>query len=434
MKNQQQDIMETLIAVLSGEKQYSEEFLVAWKAHGNVRNQSTEYGFFNPDLTAYLAMDGKNETLKQAKHYNCSLKVGSEGELPEALDRILKNPVFIGYTYNSLLDRLKELKEQNQELHSWMIASLKESNEMNAFLAEKLTSNRLGVLSKIDYYAFYEEVYGKRGKLRSVILDKVAELFQKISSKNRDERDYKITLLSRLSKHDFLNSDKGIEFLSWVIQNESVSIVRVAAIETLGQLGERGLPMVRQIIKEADEDMRAAAAVAAVEIGKSALPIVEQALKDPSLKVQAAALNTARRLGDKGLLIFEQVTAKIRENALPELLKQAIQNPKDKSTQFSAVDFAGRLGEKGLPIFKLALKDNNPNLHFYTARVAGKMGEKGLPILKQTVKSPDKDVRAITLEALSKLGQKGLPLLKETLNSISNKEEKIEIQNLIDKT
>ena len=424
---------EVMVAVLSGEEQYREAVLAAWNEHGNVRDQSTEYGFFNPDLTAYPAINGKDETLKQAKHYNCVLKVGAEEELPEALDRILENPVFIGYTYNSLLDRLKDLKEQNPELHSWMIAGLRESEETNFFLVRKLTSDRLGILSKIDYYTFYEEVYGRKENLRSLILDKVEELFKKIPSETREERDYKKEFLSSLLKHGYLNSDKGIELLRTVIQNENASSVRVTAIETLGRIDERVLPMVKQIIKEENEDMRAAAAVAAVELGESALPTVEQALKDESLKVRAAVLNTARRVGEEGFLMLEQVMAKIGDNALFKLLEEAIKNPKNKSAQFTAVDFSGRLGGRGVLILKLALKDDNQKLHFHAARTAGDIGEKGLPILEQTIRSPDKEVRSAAVASLGKLGQKGLPLLKEALDyDFLNKEEKMEIQRIID--
>lgn len=75
--------------VLNREDLYSKEILEAWKNHGNVRNPSTEFGFFNPDLTAYPAMDEKDEILKQAKHYDCLLKIESGERLLRALDEVL---------------------------------------------------------------------------------------------------------------------------------------------------------------------------------------------------------------------------------------------------------------------------------------------------------------------------------------------------------
>ena len=173
---------------------------MAWKAHGNVRDQSTEYGFFNPDLTAYPAIDTNNETLKQAKHYTCSLKVGDEKALPETLDKILENPVFIGYTYNSLLDRLKELKEQNPELYSWMITSLKKSEEMNTFLAEKLGERGVSVLKLAlkddsqNLHFFTARVAGERGEKGLPILKKT------LKSNNKNVRAITLEALSKLGQ------------------------------------------------------------------------------------------------------------------------------------------------------------------------------------------------------------------------------------------
>ena len=428
--------MEAISAVLGGEEHFIKQSLEAWRQHGNVRDQSTEYGFLNPDLNAYPSlMSGENEILKQSKHYNCLLWNSQGEELLEALGTILENPEFIRYIYDPLLEILKKLNEEEEETHSLMIARLKESGEMNAFLAEKLTSDRLGILRKIDYYAFYEEVYGRKDKLRLVILNKVIETFKQTASNTQDERDYKVTLLSSLSDHNYLNSEKGLEFLTEVIESESDPSVRSEAVRALGKLGDKALPLVERNIQDAEVAVREAAAESAVEIGRSALATIERALRDPDLNVRAAVLNTTRRKREKGFLLLEEAAAKIGENTLLDLIEQAVKNIKKKSAQFTAVDFAGRFGEKGIPILELVFEDSdNYNLHYYTTIIAAELGEIGLPVFKQSIKSLDKSVRIVAVEALGKLDKKGLPFLRGTLDTgLLSGEEKVQVQSLIDK-
>lgn len=56
----------SMLNLLNGKSQCQKLAVEAWKKHGKVRNQSTEYGFFNPDLNAYTAlMNTEDEVLKQ---------------------------------------------------------------------------------------------------------------------------------------------------------------------------------------------------------------------------------------------------------------------------------------------------------------------------------------------------------------------------------
>ena len=226
------DYSTSMLGVLNGEVQCQELAVEAWKEHGNVRDQATEYGFFNPDLNAYTSlMNTENEILKQARVYNCLLK-NSEGEkLLEVLDLILKDQTFIRYTYNSLLERLQKLKHTNPELHSKMVEKLKNSKEMKTFLSRKLAGKRLGILRKIDYFAFYEEIYGKNEKIKFLILDKANEAFEKIPSNSYDEQDYKRTLLYSLSKHGYLNNEQGMKLLETVLKDSSSDVRRLAVYE-----------------------------------------------------------------------------------------------------------------------------------------------------------------------------------------------------------
>ena len=260
--------MESIMGILSGEDRCNEDVIEAWKSHGRVRDQSREYGFDNPDLNAYPAlMNTEDEILKQARLYDCLLKQAKGERLLEVLDRILEEPVFIRYTYNSLLERLKSLKEEDRGLRFAMIQRLKNSEEMNGFLSRKLKSRDLGILRKIDYYAFYEEIYGRNKRLRGVILDKVETIFKKLPSRTYDEVDYKRTLLESLSKHGYLKSEKGIKLLQQAIKDKSGD-VRSYAVEAAGKIGEKGLPIVQQAIKDESWDVRSYAGGGGKDRGK----------------------------------------------------------------------------------------------------------------------------------------------------------------------
>ena len=299
--------MESIVGILSDEDWCSEEALEAWKSHGMVTNSSKEYGFYNPDLNAYPSLlNTEDETLKQAHLYDCLLKQAKGEKLLEVLDRILEEPVFIRYTYNNLLERLQSLKEEDQGLRFAMIERLKNSEEMSGFLSGKLKSRDLGVLRKIDYYAFYEEIYGRSEGIRDVILDKVETIFKKLPSRTYDEVDYKRTLLESLSKHGYLKSKKGIKFLKQAIKDKS-EYVRYYAVEAAGEIGEKALPILKQAIKDEYWDVRDYAARAAGEIGEKALPIVQQALKDKSWRVSDSAARAAGKIGEKALPILREV-------------------------------------------------------------------------------------------------------------------------------
>ena len=299
--------MESIMGILSGEDRCNEDVIEAWKNHGRVRDQSRDYGFDNPDLNAYPALlNTEDEILKQARYYDCLLKQAKGESLLEVLDRILEEPVFIRYTYNSLLERLKSLKEEDRGLRFAMIQRLKNSEEMNGFLSRKLKSRDLGILRKIDYYAFYEEIYGRNKRLRGVILDKVETIFKKLPSRTYDEMDYKRTLLESLSKHGYLKSEKGIKLLQQALKDKSEEVRRYAVFATR-KIGEKkALPIVQQAIKDDSQKVRSSAAWAAGEIGEKGLPILKQALKDKSEEVRFYAAKAAGKIGEKGLPIVQQ--------------------------------------------------------------------------------------------------------------------------------
>ena len=236
----------------------------AWQNHGRVREQSTEYGFWNPDLQSYPAlMLTGDEILSQAGFYNCRLRNSTGEELLEVLDRILQDSVFIRYTYNSLLEKLRSLKNKEkkseEDMYAQVIYKLQSSAEMSAFLSEKLNSPSLGILRKIDYYAFYEEIYGKQERIRAVILNKSQEIFQNLSGDSIEEIDYKRTLLRSLSDHGYFQSEQGWNILKQIVGEDPSERVRMILIYNLASLLKENLRVINgedifSLLKEFKDD------------------------------------------------------------------------------------------------------------------------------------------------------------------------------------
>ena len=422
---------ESLKSVLSGGDECGELVVSAWKNHGRVQ-ESTEYGFANPDLNAHRALGSTDDkTLKQARLYDCLLKNSQGKKLLDVLDKILENPTFIRYTYNSLLERLQNLRFEEHQLHSAMIKKLRNSQEMRRFLSDKLKGQSLGILRKIDYFAFYEKVYGKNPRIKSLIFDKAAEAFRKIPSRTDDEINYKITLLQSLEKHDYIASDKGLAFLQQVLEDQSEG-VRRTAVRSAGTIGEKALPIIQKALEDQSEDVRNSAAYSAGRIGEKALPIIQKAIEDQSEDVRQAAAYSAGRIGEKALPIIQkaiedqseivrraaaQSAGDIGEKALP-IIQKALED-QSEDVRNSAAYSAGRIGEKALPIIQKAIEDQSEIVRRAAAQSAGRIGEKALPIIQKAIEDQSEIVRSSAAYSAGRIGEKALPIIQKAIEDQS---------------
>ena len=127
----------------------------------------------------------------------------SEQALGHALDKILKDPLSLRYSFNTLIAKLKELKNP---LKAKVIAKLKASQLMKGLFRAKLgKQSPLGVLRKIDYFALYEEIYGQKPKMRERLLKKAGKVFDQVSTDSADKKYYRRALLTSLQKHGYLD-------------------------------------------------------------------------------------------------------------------------------------------------------------------------------------------------------------------------------------
>ena len=382
----------------------------AWQKHGRVREQSTEYGFWNPDLQSYPAlMLTGDEILSQAGFYNCRLRNSTGEELLEVLDRILQDSVFIRYTYNSLLEKLRSLK--NKEMYAQVIDKLQSSAEMSAFLSEKLNSLSLGILRKIDYYAFYEEIYGKQERIRAIILNKSQEVFQNLSGDSVEERDYRQTLLRSLSYHGYFQSERGLDFLKQIIREDPSEEVRMILVYNLASLLKENLRVIN---------------------GEDIFSLLKEFKDDPSEEVRRALVYNL------AFLIKKNVSVTITEESF-FLLKEFKGDPSEEVRKSLVYSLASLLKENlrvinGEDIFSL-LKEfkGDPSeevretlVYRLTFLISGDVSvtiaEESFSLLKEFKGDPSEEVREVLVYRLTFLingdvsvtiAEKSFSLLKE---------------------
>ncbi len=388
----------------------------AWIDHGRVRDQSTEYGFYNPDLNAFKPLiNTQDPVLTKAWFLDCLLKNTKGKDFLKTLDEVLKDPNLIRYTYNSLLERLQNLKEEDQKLYAQTIKKLRSNRALKTFLSKKLTGKSLGILRKIDYLAFYEEVYGEKQKIRSVLVDKALKVFDEVPSNTYDERDYKTTLLESLEKHGYLKNEKGLNLLKKLAEDPALKKI---AIEMAGRVGGvKALPLLEQGIKDSRSAVRSMAIFGASDIGVKALPIFEQGIKDSDSWVRNFAAYWAGKLGVKALPILEQgmkdSVASVRSNAI-----------KSAGWFFGASD--------ALHILEQGMKDSDFTVRMETAYSAGRWGVKAIPfLLNKGLRDENIEVRNTTMDSIRDMGITALPMLRKALNNPQNYKIKRHINIMI---
>jgi len=205
----------------------SETCVDAWLCHGGASSdgKSYPYSFCNDDLEGYLPMDEKeNPLLKELKDLDCLFKhARDETEILDGLDRILKDERRIGYAVNSIWEFVKRLKEKgNINLLQKVEDRLRNSLELNNFLMRKLARPELGLLRKIDYYMFYQEVVGERNdEIEDLIRSKALKrlMIPLRSDRDYDRRDYQHTLIKSLIKNKLFTQK---ELLKQLVGGEKV--------------------------------------------------------------------------------------------------------------------------------------------------------------------------------------------------------------------
>ncbi|MCY4495457.1 MAG: hypothetical protein OXB92_16560, partial [Acidimicrobiaceae bacterium] len=139
----------------------------AWLYHGQAKKidgQPLPFSFDNKDLQAFPSLiSGGNSSLQRAKELDCLLKQKLSPEQKEkVLDEILASENLLGYNFHGIWELLqREEKEGNFTALVRLRKKLQQSEVLKHFLMRKLAASELGILRKIDYYAFYLDMTGE---------------------------------------------------------------------------------------------------------------------------------------------------------------------------------------------------------------------------------------------------------------------------------
>ncbi len=189
-----------------------ERFVHAWKAHGTPKAGS-KYVFNNPDLNAYTSLYNTNdEILKKAKELECAMKSSKDHEgIFRVVDEILKNEALIGYSFHSIYEYMQRLKKEGNFSKLDLLKKKLISSELfNHFLMRKLASKELGVLRKIDYYAFYRDMVGEKVEAIEAQLNdylhkmSITPLKESDPTQHYNQIDFLETLFNSMAKHGIL--------------------------------------------------------------------------------------------------------------------------------------------------------------------------------------------------------------------------------------
>ena len=212
-------------------------------------------------------------------------------------------------------------------------------------------------------------------------------------------------LIQGISDHDFTVRRAALEALGQLGERAPVeplaqaaddddSSVRRAAIQALGGLGERApLELLVQALGDRDSSVREAAIWALGRQGEhTPLELLVQALGDRNLAVREAAIQAVGRQGERAPL---------------ELLVQAL-GDRDSRVRHAAIWAVGRRGDHApLELLVQAANDDDVRVRRAAILALGQQGERvPLELLVQAADDYDSSVRHAAIQAVGRLGER----------------------------
>jgi len=256
--------------------QDSENSVQSWINHGNEA-KGNQFAFNNPALNAYPSIFSTNdEFLKKAKELECYLKnSNSPDQISTVLDELLANEALIGYSFNSLYELIQRFKrEGNIEGLVKIQDKLKNSEILQSFLMRKLASKELGIIRKIDYYAFWRDM---TGNIVESVEDNIKAAYVKMVLKplgdnDYSQRDYIQTLTKSLTVHNILDE----ETLTKVVDSDKANKYALGEVARVIQKSNHQIMNASELltkISNSDKAGNITLRSAADAIGESKYPI-----------------------------------------------------------------------------------------------------------------------------------------------------------------
>ena len=239
-----QALSTTLTALNSGVTVCEQILTEAWIHHGY--NEAGSFHFINRDTMAHprLFSSDSKDFLLDVKRIECLLRTANnEEDILLALKEATSSEKKIHHLLHAIYEKLKGATSEKEIIRQFL---LKKDILIN-FLKKKLESEGLGILRKIDYYAFYRDLKEEKWEdLESSIRKKVFEQLEKPHDPNDwNTIDYNITLLKSLGKHDML----PVQDLLNIVEKTPNPYILEAAIIIALDSGYTGIEM-KEILEE----------------------------------------------------------------------------------------------------------------------------------------------------------------------------------------
>jgi len=188
--------------------------ILAWLAHGQREKlkglASNPSSFQNRDLNAVPAMYSSDPKellpMQQTQVLTCALKNYTSPEDPIQVIKILeKKPNLIPFLINSIVSFLANDSPMDASSRDRVREILKHHQPILNFINERLTSDQVGVLKKVDFLTMLEEIEGKKNTAgRAKIIDSVKRLFTMKAKSNADGTLHSDTRMARSETVDSL--------------------------------------------------------------------------------------------------------------------------------------------------------------------------------------------------------------------------------------
>jgi hypothetical protein len=201
------------------------EAIAAWKEHGYYQH--------SVGLMASLSLQSQDRPDQwKTRARDCALKFSEDlAGAQKSLKEVLSDEKAIAYSFNSITAYVKRLRESGQsKLLKTTLKRLADSGKLKSFMERKLQRQETGVIRRLDYYRFYQDVTGKKlPEIENAIREQAfAQLAQELPGHEAATSGYRQIILSAMLKSDVVDE-------AWVnrvltLRNDPLLTVRVQAI------------------------------------------------------------------------------------------------------------------------------------------------------------------------------------------------------------
>ncbi len=220
--------------------------------------------------------------------------------------------------------------------------------------------------------------------------------------------------------------------------------VRWEAMNALVKIGPPAVPVLLEVLKNGDEDLRSTTYWVLERMGLPAVPNLIKALKREDREIRSLAAYVLGNIREREaapplISILEDVDLGVRweavralgkigdSRAIPALLK--ILTAKDEGIRIMAVEALGKIVRKEgrsdkriLSALSKALKDENRYVRYAAAGELAALGDKrAIPVLIEALREGNEEIRWRAAERLGRIGNKRtIRALKRTAKRESN--------------